>query len=117
MIQRVFAAELGLDPERITVARGNTRDVPPDPGIGGSKGTNILSHAALDAAQKIRALFADAGVDHLSWNDAVRTVTHNGPVVITASGSQVHAPGHGMYLNFGAYGVEVSVDAETGTIR
>ena len=65
VIQRVLAAELGLDSERITVARGNTRDVPPDPGIGGSKGTNILSHTALDAAQKIRALFAEAGVDHL----------------------------------------------------
>jgi CO/xanthine dehydrogenase Mo-binding subunit len=117
VIQRVIAAELGIDSERITVTRGNTRDVPLDPGIGGSKGTNILSHTAVDAAHKIRALFADAGVDQLSWNDAVRAVTKNGPVTLTAAGSQVHSPGHAMYLNFGAYGADVSIDAETGTIK
>ena len=117
VIQRVLAAELGIDSERIAVSRGNTRDVPADPGIGGSKGTNILSHTAVDAAQKIRALFADAGVEHLPWNDAVRAVTKNGPVTLTAAGSQVHAPGHAMHLNFGAYGADVSIDAETGTIK
>ena len=117
VIQRVLAAELGLDSERITVTRGNTRDVPLDPGIGGSKGTNILSHAALDAARKIRALFADAGVDHLPWHDAVRAVTQNGPVVLTATGSSMHAPGHAMHLNFGVYGADVSIDTDTGTIK
>jgi carbon-monoxide dehydrogenase large subunit len=117
VIQRVLAAELGIDSERITVTRGNTRDVPPDPGIGGSKGTNILSHAALDGAHKIRALFTEAGVDHLSWNDAVRAVTKNGPVVLTAAGSSVHTTGHAMHLNFGAYGADVTIDAETGTIK
>ena len=117
VIQRILAAELGLDPERITVTRGNTRDVPLDPGIGGSKGTNILSHTAVDAVKKIRALFADAGVEHLPWNDAISAVTKNGPVTITAAGSQVHAPGHPMYVNFGAYGADVTIDAETGTIK
>jgi carbon-monoxide dehydrogenase large subunit len=117
VIQRVLAAELGIDSERITVTRGNTRDVPLDPGIGGSRGTNILSHAALDAAQKVRALFAEAGVDHLSWNDAVRAVTKNGPVTVTGAGSSVHTPGHAMYLNFGAYGADVSIDADTGTVK
>jgi len=38
VIQRVLAAELGLDPKRITVERGATDAVPWDPGIGGSKG-------------------------------------------------------------------------------
>jgi len=117
VIQRVLAAELGIDSERITVTRGSTRDVPLDPGIGGSKGTNILSHSAVDAANKIRALFAGAGAGHLPWNDAVRAVTKSGPVTFTAEGSQVHAPGHAMYLNFGAYGADVSIDAETGTIK
>jgi CO/xanthine dehydrogenase Mo-binding subunit len=117
VIQRVLAAELGIDSERITVSRGNTRDVPPDPGIGGSKGTNILSHTAVDAAKKIRALFAEAGAAQLGWDDAVRAVTKNGPVVLTASGSQVHAPGHNMHLNFAAYGADVSIDPDTGTIK
>ena len=117
VIQRVLAAELGIDPKRITVMRDNTRDVPLDPGIGGSKGTNILSHAALDAAQKIWTLFSEAGVKHLAWNDAVRAVTKDGPVLITAVGSSVHGPGHGMHLNFGAYGADVTIDPETGTVK
>jgi CO/xanthine dehydrogenase Mo-binding subunit len=117
VIQRIIAAELGIDSARITVTRGNTRDVPLDPGIGGSKGTNILSHTSVDAANKIRALFTDAGVDHLPWNDAVRAVTKDGPVTITAVGSQVHAAGHDMHLNFGVYGADVSIDADTGTIK
>ena len=58
VIQRVLAAELGIDPERITVTRGNTSDVPFDPGIGGSKGTQLLGHAAMDAAKKLRAELA-----------------------------------------------------------
>ena len=44
-------------------------------------------------------------------------MTKNGPVVVTAAGSQVHAAGHGMHLNFGAYGADVSIDADTGTVK
>ena len=117
VIQRMLAAELALDPERITVTRGNTRDVPPDPGIGGSKGTNILTHTALNGANQIRGLFHEAGVESLPWNDAVREITKDGPIVITAAGSSVHTPGHDMYLNFGAYGVDATVDADTGTLK
>jgi carbon-monoxide dehydrogenase large subunit len=116
VIQRVLAAELGVDPNRITVTRGATNAVPFDPGIGGSKGTGILGRAALDAAAKIRALFAEAGVADATWDDAARALTRTGPVSVDAEGVVGHGPSDPMYLNFGAYGVEVSVDRETGQV-
>ena len=47
-IIRVLAAELGVDPKRISVVRGTTATAPWDPGIGGSKGTLLLGQAAID---------------------------------------------------------------------
>ena len=44
-------------------------------------------------------------------------MTKNGPVTVTGAGSSVHTPGHAMYLNFGAYGADVSIDADTGTVK
>ncbi len=101
VIQRVLAAELGVDPERITVERGATSDVPWDPGIGGSKGTLLLGRAALDAARKLRAALA---------------LPHSGPVSVTGEGEYMHQHGDPVWLNFGAYGVDLEVDRDTGNI-
>ncbi|HEV8021138.1 MAG TPA: xanthine dehydrogenase family protein molybdopterin-binding subunit [Candidatus Lustribacter sp.] len=101
VIQRVLAAELGVDPKRITVERGATSDVPWDPGIGGSKGTLLLGRAALDAARKLRAALA---------------LPHNGPVTVTGESEYMHQHGDPIWLNFGAYGVDLSVDRDTGGI-
>jgi carbon-monoxide dehydrogenase large subunit len=102
VIQRVLAAELGIDPERISVTRGNTNEAPRDPGIGGSKGTLILTHAAADAARKLRAELA------LNPNPTA-------PIRVVGETTQAHKPGEPMWVNFCAYGVELSVDRETGT--
>jgi CO/xanthine dehydrogenase Mo-binding subunit len=110
------STELGIDSERITVTRGATNAVPFDPGIGGSKGTGVLGNAALDAAAKIREAFAAAGIGEGSWDDAARELTREGPVRFEAEGHVGHGPGEPMYLNFGAYGVELSVDRETGAV-
>jgi CO/xanthine dehydrogenase Mo-binding subunit len=102
VIQRVLAAELGVDAKRITVERGATSDVPWDPGIGGSKGTLLLGRAALDAARKLRAALA---------------LPHTGPVSVTGEGEYVHQHGDPIWLNFGAYGVDLSVDPDTGALK
>ena len=99
VIQRVLAAELGIDSERVTVTRGSTDSVPLDPGIGGSKGTLLLGHAALDAAQKLRAALA---------------LPHTGPITVTGEGGYVHQRGDPVWVNMGAYGVDLSVDQDTG---
>ncbi|HEY5350736.1 MAG TPA: molybdopterin cofactor-binding domain-containing protein, partial [Candidatus Lustribacter sp.] len=101
VIQRVLAAELGVEPNRITVTRGATNAVPWDPGIGGSKGTLLLGRAALDAARKLRAALA---------------LPHDGPVKVTGEAEYMHQHGDPIWLNFGAYGVDLSVDRDTGTV-
>lgn len=84
---------------RVSVARGATDAVPVDFGIGGSRGTTLLGRAALDAARKLRAALA---------------LPHEGAVRVTGTGEFFIQPGDAVWLNFGAYGVEVSVDRETG---
>ena len=101
VIQRVIAAELGIDSSRITVTRGATDSVPWDPGIGGSKGTLLLGRAALDGARKLRAALA---------------LPHDGPVSVVGEGEFIHTHGDPLWLNFGVYGVELSVDRETGEL-
>ena len=101
VIQRVLAAELNIDPERISVTRGATDAVPVDPGIGGSKGTLLLGRAALDAAEKLRAALA---------------LPHSGPITVIGEGGYVHARGEPVWLNMGAYGVDLSVDSDTGEV-
>ncbi len=101
VIARVLAAELGIDADRISVRRGNTSNVPYDPGIGGSKGTLILTHATIDAARKLQA--------ELASQPKV-------PVTVTGETTQMHKAGEPLWVNFAAYGVEVSVDRETGAL-
>ena len=101
VIQRVIAAELGVEPGKISVTRGATDSVPWDPGIGGSKGTLLLGRAALDGAQKLRTALA---------------LPHTGPVSVTGEGEYIHQAGDPMWLNFGAYGVDLSVDRATGAL-
>jgi CO/xanthine dehydrogenase Mo-binding subunit len=101
VIQRVLAAELGLAPERVAVTRGATDTAPWDPGLGGSRSTVLLGLAALDAAHKLRAAHAQP---------------HDGPLTVTGEGSFVQQPGDPMWLEYGAYGVEASVDRDTGEL-
>jgi CO/xanthine dehydrogenase Mo-binding subunit len=107
VIARTLAAELGVDPGRITVRRGNTNDAPVDPGSGGSKGTVILGHAALDAARKLRTAL------DLSSRAGRGT---NEPVRVIGEANQVAKPGEPVWLNYCGYGVELSVDEATGAI-
>jgi carbon-monoxide dehydrogenase large subunit len=101
VIQRVLAAELGLDPARIAVVQGATDAAPWDFGMGGSRGTLLLGRAALDAARKLREALAQP---------------HAGAVTVEGEGKFLSQPGDPVWQNFGAYGFEVSVDAETGAL-
>jgi CO/xanthine dehydrogenase Mo-binding subunit len=101
VIQRVLAAELGVDPTRISVKRGTTETAPWDPGIGGSKGTLLLGQAAIDAGKKLRVALA---------------LPHDGPVTVTGEFEFMHKPGEPLWVNFGAYGVDLSVDRDTGAL-
>jgi CO/xanthine dehydrogenase Mo-binding subunit len=69
--------------------------------LGGSRSTVLLGNAAVDAAQKLRAALAQP---------------HAGPVTVTGEGSFVQRPGDPMWLEYGAYAIEASVDRETGAL-
>ena len=102
VIRSIIAGELGIDPARITVARGNTNSAPHDPGSGGSKGAVVVGHAALDAAHKLRAALAEHPAE---------------PVRVVGETPQLAQPGDPVWLNYCAYGVELSVDADTGAVH
>ena len=140
VVNRVVAADLGLDRARVRVVRGGTDAVPFDPGVGASRSTHIVGGAALDAAKQLRAdleaiatanakrppgdltlrdgafTSADGSVT-VSWNDAAAAlVAARGgePVAYTGTfdGDAVH--GEPQYNNFNGYVVDVTVDRETG---
>jgi CO/xanthine dehydrogenase Mo-binding subunit len=101
VIARVLAAELGIEPERITVARGSSDVAPYDLGLAGSRSTVLLGLAAVDAARKLRAL---------------REQPHDGPITVTGEGVYTEQRGGPVWAEYGAYGVELSVDRETGAL-
>ena len=114
VIQRVVAAELGIDDARVRPARGATDGVPFDPGVGASRTTHIVGQAARDAAQQLRRDLDPA----LDWDAAmaalVRAKGDDRTYIGTYDGE--HAHGTPEYNNFAAYAIDVSVDAQTGTV-
>jgi CO/xanthine dehydrogenase Mo-binding subunit len=101
VIARVLANELGIDPARITVTRGSTSEAPFDPGIGGSKGTLLLTHACVDAAKKLKA---------------ERAQRPGETIKVVGETTQMHKTGEPLWVNFCGYGVELSVDRDTGAL-
>jgi CO/xanthine dehydrogenase Mo-binding subunit len=97
MIQRVIAQELGLPPERIRVAQGDTAEALLDPGVGGSRVTPVAGNAALDGARKLATAMAAGEI---------------APITVTGTGEQQEQV-VGVY----AYAVQVEVDRDTGSFR
>lgn len=100
VVQRVMATTLGIAPERIRVRRGSTREAPPDPGAGGSRVTHVVGQAARVAAEELAARLKSGATAPLhvkgEWD-----------------GTQ-HGPDHPGDYSFSAFGIQVSVDRETG---
>lgn len=137
VVQRVLASELGIAESRVHVTRGATNAVPFDPGIGGSRSTNIVGHATLDAARKLRAALESVAADlvekpqstmelrdsifvaydgsaRIAWDDVMAAYASRLPERIIGHCNAMHAHGEPEWNNFAGYVVEVSVDAETG---
>ncbi len=126
VLQRVVAAELGLETARVHVVRGSTADVPFDPGVGASRTTHVSGGAALDGARRLRAAVDDAtaqlrsGSDReVSWNEASAALVaaNGGSFAVVGSFEGEPRPGEPDYNNFAAFVVDVEVDRETGAFR
>jgi CO/xanthine dehydrogenase Mo-binding subunit len=140
VLNRVVAADLGIEEARVRVGRGGTDVVPFDPGVGASRTTHILGGAVLTATRALRedleavacglaGVPADAmrlrggafvsadGTLHVTWDAAASALTATrGGDPITYTGTFDGTPHHGdpQYNDFNGYVVEVTVDRATG---
>lgn len=140
VIRRVASAALSIAPERIVVRYGDTGEAPQDPGAGGSRVTHVLGQAALDGGTRLKETLEDlaaeaygwpaggvqligdrfvAGEESASFDEVAQRLGRGAPVI--ASGAYDDATGHGHDeagdFNASVYGLEVSVDRETGAVR
>lgn len=114
VVQRVAAAALETDVDRVRARRGNTGEVPVDPGVGGSRSTHIVGDAALDAALQLRRRLEAVGYPARSWDEATAELLAGGPVEIvgTYDGDEGHE--HAEWTGISLCYVDLSVDRETG---
>ncbi len=79
MLATVVAERLGIDPSLCTVVEGDTELTPVDLGSYSSRVTFMAGNAALQAADRARALIFDAVADHLECDPAELTA-HTGAI-------------------------------------
>lgn len=142
VIQRILAATASVAPERIRIERRSTATAPFDPGVGGSRTTHLASQAAARAGLALRHaleeaagrtlgegheridlvddwLVGEGGWNRVSLGGAAAALV--GPAKAIEVEGQFEAGAHGPDepgdYGYGAYAVEVEVDAETGTVR
>jgi putative selenate reductase molybdopterin-binding subunit len=99
--QRVFAATLGVELERVRVRGGSTGEAAPDPGSGGSRVTYLVGNAARVAAEALAAELARGAVAPIH-------------VVGEWDGNRPENA-HAMEYSFAGFGFDVEVDCATGT--
>ena len=116
VIARVVAAVLDVDPGTIDVARGDTTEVPFDPGTGASRATHLVGRAAEDAARQLRAALERVGYPGVGWERAAATLVRERPLEIVGVYDDSAHAGKPESHNFCGYAVEVSVDRETGVV-
>jgi len=131
LVQQLVAEELGIAPERITVATADTSRGLLDPGTGGSKGTHVVGQASAIAARNLRGLLADLAAARLGGAaEAIRFAdgaAHlDGRAVelgalAAEAGEPIHAKGiydgqAPQVVSFVAQAAEVEVDPETGQV-
>jgi carbon-monoxide dehydrogenase large subunit len=139
VLQRVAAAALSVDRERVRVRYGTTAEALLDSGAGGSRTTTMVGRAALDGATILKDRLEDLAAEVMGWPAGEVRLTNDEFVVGSehrapfeevagriAAGPAVEAVG--AYdpaedhpddvgdVNFYAYMVEVEVDQETGRV-
>jgi CO/xanthine dehydrogenase Mo-binding subunit len=139
VIRRVAAAALSVAASRIVVRYGDTRAAPVDAGAGGSRVTHVIGQAALNGGQRMKATLEDlaaeafgwpagevrlerdrflAGAESASFDEVAARLSAGALVeVIGEYGDAPHGHDDAGDFNVSVYAVEVSVDAETGTVR
>jgi CO/xanthine dehydrogenase Mo-binding subunit len=129
MLQRVAAATLGVEPERIAVRRASTSEALADAGTGGSWVTHVHGRAIQMAATNLQTLmeersgltlrdgaFVAADGRRASFEDVAASACASGALEATATYNGMHGPDHPSDFSFSGYAIEVAVDRETGEV-
>ncbi len=132
MMQQVTADELGIDISRVTVVPLNTDQADFDTGVGGSRGSFIITESAFMAADDVRGKLKRLAAEFNGWDEEI-VEFEAGALVNTRTGESVPMeriaersgePVSGLgrleeaaqspYTSFVAQVAEVEVDRETG---
>jgi CO/xanthine dehydrogenase Mo-binding subunit len=145
-IQRVVAATMDIDLQRVRVRYGTTGEALRDPGAGGSHTTSMVGHAAIDGSLTLRDKLEELAAEVMGWPAGQVRLEHdefvvrgsdNGTVVERAPYEQVaariaagpvveavgafdpadHHSEDGADYNFIAHMIEVEVDPDTGRVH
>jgi CO/xanthine dehydrogenase Mo-binding subunit len=117
MTQRVVAQVLEIDPSRVRVRRGNTAEVPFDPGVGGSRSTHLVGDAAVDAARQLRRQLEGLGYPQKGWDEVTAELLRGGPVDIIGNYDDGHRLGVDPdWTDVSLFYVDLTVDRETGAL-
>lgn len=142
VIQRVAAAALSVDLNRVRVRYGTTAEARWDAGAGGSRATTMVGRAALEGATMLKERLEELAAEAMGWPaDQVR-LEHDAFVVGERSTERVpfsevaariaagppvetvgaYDPANDHHddvgdMNFYAYMAEVEVDPDTGQVR
>jgi CO/xanthine dehydrogenase Mo-binding subunit len=130
MIQRVVAAELSINKQRINVLRQNTSKALPDAGAGSSRVTHIVGAAAQVAARRLRLVledrsgmqlhhddFVDVAGNHETFDNVVARLCADGPIEAAGEFDSARDDVGGHDYSFTAYAIEVAVDLKAATVR
>ncbi len=132
--RQVVAEELRLDPEELRIELLDTAHSPFDSGIGGSRGTNIVTGSMYGAAQAIKREMGELAAGTFGWPSgdvdiAGREVVHRGsgdrrswPELLTeigrpASAEATFSAERAPVTGFVAQVAEARVDADTGQVE
>ena len=71
MLQQVIADELQISIDRISVVPYNTDDVPFDTGVGGSRGSYVISEASLLASNDLKGKLKKLASEYKGWDEEI----------------------------------------------
>jgi CO/xanthine dehydrogenase Mo-binding subunit len=132
IIQQVVAEEMGVSIDRVKIVPYDTDDVPFDTGVGGSRGSYVVTQASHGAAEDVKAKLKKLAAEFEGWDEEVvefeaghlvNTRTNRRiPMekIAERAGEPVSGAGHiqentpNPYTSFVAQVAEVEVDPETG---
>ena len=134
MVQQVTADELGIDVSRVTVVPYNTDEAAFDTGVGGSRGSYIMTESTHMAAEDLKARLKQLAAEFQGWDEGVVDFEAGALVntrsresvpmelIVERAGEPVAGKGRlddatpSPYTSFVAQVAEVEVDPETGQL-